>query len=138
MGQVLPLLVVIGLVAVASVWYRRVNGAVQRIDATFGQDELRELGLPVRRPALLLFTAPGCPPCTVAKRVLDEVGGRRSVEVVVADVTDHGAIASAQHVYRAPTVFVVDERGHAVSRISGVPRAGELDEVLTTLVPVAA
>lgn len=138
MGQVLPLVVVIGLVAVAALWYRRVDGAVRRIDATFGEADLRELGLPRRTSALLLFTAPGCPPCTVAKRVLDDVGGRRNVQVVVADVTDHPAIASAQHVYRAPTIFVVDRRGHAVSRISGVPRTSELEEVITTLESVAA
>lgn len=130
MNQVLPLLVVVALVAIASLWYRRINGSVRRIDATFGAQDLQALGLPRRQPALLLFTAPGCPPCTVAKRVLDDVGERRGVGVVVADVTDHPDIASAQHVYRAPTVFVVDERGHAVSRFSGVPKVAELDHVL--------
>lgn len=136
-GQVLALVVVIALIAVVSLWYRRADGAVRRIDATFDPDEMRALGLPPQRPALLLFTAPGCSPCTTARRVLDELGPRHNVEVVVADVTDHPAIASAQHVYRAPTVFLIDERGHAVSRISGVPRTDELEEALTS-VAVAA
>ena len=135
--QLLPLVVVVVLIAAASLWYRRADGAVRRIDATFGPDELRALGLPRRRPALLLFTAPGCPPCISARRVLDEVGPRHDVDVVVALVTDHPAIASAQHVYRAPTVFLVDERGHAISRMSGVPRVADLEQALA-LVAVAA
>ena len=135
--QLLPLVVVVVLIAVVSLLYRRADGAIRRIDATFGPDELRALGLPRRRPALLLFTAPGCPPCVTARRVLDEVGPRHEVDVVVALVTDHPEIAAAQHVYRAPTVFLVDARGHAVSRISGVPRAAQLEHALTS-VTVAA
>ena len=136
-GQLLWLAGVVVLIAVASLWYRRADGAIRRIDATFGPDELRALGLPRRRPALLLFTAPGCPPCITARRVLDQVGPRHDIDVVVAVVTDHPAIAAAQHVYRAPTVFLVDGRGHAVSRISGVPRVADLEQALTS-VTVAA
>ena len=137
-GQVLPLIVVVLCVAAAALWYRRANGVAHRIDATFDAEQLALLGLEVGSPALLLFTAPGCPPCTVAKRVLDEVGSRRGIPVVTADVTDHPALATAQHVYRAPTVFVVDRRGHAISRIAGVPRDGELDDVLASVESVAA
>ena len=137
MTQVLPLLVVVALVGIVSLWYRRADGAVRRFDATFGPDELRALGLPRRHPALLLFTAPGCPPCVTARRVLDEVGPRHDVDVVVALVTDHPAIASAQHVYRAPTVFLVDERGHVISRISGVPRVADLEHALMSLAVAA-
>ena len=130
MASALPLLLVIAFIAVATLVYRRTTGVARAIDATFSAAQLQELGLPLAEPALLLFTAPGCPPCTVAKRLLDEVGDRRGLPVVVADVTEHHAIAAAEHVYRAPTVFVVDERGHAISRISGVPRHGELEDVL--------
>ena len=136
--QVLPLLVVIALVGAVSLWYRRSNGVARQIDATFDREELAALGLPAGRRSLLLFTAPGCPPCTVAKRMLDDVAQRTGLPVIVADVTDHADIATSQHVFRAPTVFVVDERGHAVSRISGVPRAGELDDVLTARESLAA
>ena len=66
----------------------------------------------------------------MAKQVLDAVSVAHDVPVIVADVTDHPQVASAQHVYRAPTTFVVDERGRAVARISGVPREGELDAIL--------
>ena len=137
MTQVLPLLVVVVLIAGFTLWYRRANGVARRIDATFDRSERQALGLPPGR-SLLMFTAPSCPPCTVARRVLDDVSARTGVPVVVADVTEHHAIAAAQHVFRAPTIFVVDERGHAVSRISGVPRTGELDEVLSQGDAVAA
>ncbi|MPZ73515.1 MAG: hypothetical protein GEU74_09840 [Nitriliruptorales bacterium] len=130
MADAMPLLVVIALVAVASWLYRRTTGVAHAIDVTFGPQQLRQLGLPAHRSSLLLFTAPGCAPCTVARQVLDEASDRLGVPVVVADVTDQHAIAAEQHVYRAPTVFVVDERGHAIARISGVPRHGELDDVL--------
>lgn len=138
MGTIAPLLVVVALVAAASWWYRRRTGVAQRIDATFAAGAMRELGLRPGRPALLLFTAPGCAPCTTARRMLDEVAQRRDVDVVVADVTEHHEIAAEQHVYRAPTVFVVDQRGHAVSRITGVPRDGELDDLLQPRDEVAA
>ena len=132
MSQVLPLLVVVAAVGIVSLWYRRSTGTARRIDATFGAEDLAALGLPVRQVSLLLFTAPGCAPCTVAMRVLDDVSQRHGVPVVVADVTEYAAIATAQHVYRAPTIFVVDRRGHAIARVSGVPRDGQVDEVLAT------
>jgi glutaredoxin len=138
MAHPVPLLIVMALVAAASWVYRRTTGVSRSIDTTFTPAQLRELGLPARAAALLLFTAPGCPPCTVAKRVLDDIADRHSVPVIVADVTEHHAIAAQQHVYRAPTVFVVDQRGHAVSRISGVPREGQLDEILKNPERVAA
>jgi glutaredoxin len=138
MANPVPLLLVVGLVAAASWLYRRTTGVSRPIDAVFTPAEMRELGLPARAAALLLFTAPGCPPCTVAKRLLDDIADRHSVPVVIADVTEHHAIAAQQHVYRAPTVFVVDQRGHAVSRITGVPRPGEVEEALATPAALAA
>ena len=138
MTQILPLLVVIALIGIVSLWYRRATGIVRPIDATFSPADLRELGLAAGAQSLLLFTAPGCPPCTVAKRVLDDVGTRLGVAVVTADVTEHATIAADQHVYRAPTVFVVDRGGHAIARIAGIPRDGELDAVLNPMEDLVA
>ena len=129
-GQIAPLAVVIVLVGVVSLWYRRTNGAVTSTAATFTADALRELGAAERGRTILVFTAPGCAPCGPAKGVVDEVAKRHDVPVVVADVTEHHSIATAQHVYRAPTTFVVDDDGHALTRISGVPRVEELEAVL--------
>lgn len=128
--QVLPLVVVVALVAAAAWWWRRTDGAARALDATFTGDEVSALGLPARRRALLLFTAPGCSSCAAATRVLDGLSAQHDVAVVKVDVTDHPQIAAAHHVYRAPTVFVVDERARALARISGVPRPGELASVL--------
>lgn len=138
MGQILPLLIVIALVGAVSLWYRHFNGATRAADATFSPSQLRALGVPARRSSLLLFTAPNCASCANAKRVLDDLSNRFAIEVVVADVTEHAGIATAQHIYRAPTTFVVDERGRAVARSSGVPRNDELESVLTRIGRVPA
>lgn len=130
MQQLVPLLVVIAIVGVVSWWYRRANGVIRAADATFTPDEFRALALPPRRRSLLLFTAPGCASCATARKVLDRLSEAHGVPVVTADVTEHAAIASAQHVYRAPTTVVIDERGRAIARVSGVPRDGELEQVL--------
>lgn len=128
--QVLPLAAVIVLIAVAAVWIRRREGAAVSTTATFAADHLRELGVRAGTTALVLFTAPGCAPCVPAKRVLDDVARRHDVPLVVADVSTHSDVATAQHVYRAPTTFVVDGQGRALARISGVPRPEELEAVL--------
>jgi glutaredoxin len=138
MQQVLPLVVVVALVGVLSLWYRRRNGAATSTTATFSADELRALGVPLRTSAVVLFTAPGCAPCVPAKRLLDEHGARHGIPVVAADVSEHAEIATRQHVYRAPTTFVVDEHGHALTRISGVPRAHDLDQILLAAEALAA
>ena len=134
-GQVLPLLVVIALVALGSWWYRRTNGAMRAVDATFTPSQFSALGLPARRPAMVLFTAPGCASCAGAIDLLTGLSSRYDVPLVIADVTDHAEVASAQHIYRAPTTLLIDEQGRAVSRISGIPRSGELDGLLA---PVGA
>lgn len=134
--QILPLVVVVVLIGAATLWHRRTNGVARAGTATFAPDELRRLGVS-RGPVILLFTSPGCASCAGAKRVLDEVSSRLGLPVVVADVTEHPEVARAQHVYRAPTIFVVDERGRALSRITGVPQARELESALTPLMPAA-
>lgn len=135
--QLAPLIAVVVAVGVATIWYRRATGVARPALATFRADELRRLGVHRRQRAVVLFTSPGCSSCAAAKRVLEPVARRHGVAVVVADVTDHADIAAAQHVYRAPTVFVVDEQGRALTRISGVPRDHELERVLTSGEPEA-
>lgn len=128
--QVLPLVVAVALVGLAALQYRRRAGTAAATTATFTPGALAELGVRAGAVNFVLFTAPGCAPCGPAKRVLDEAGARHGVAVVVADVAEHHAVATAQHVYRAPTTFIVDEQGRALARISGVPRPEELDRVV--------
>ena len=127
--RLLPLLIVIAAVAAFGLWHRRRNGAATQTTATFSTDDLRALGAAAGGTTMILFTAPSCAPCVPAKRILDDVAARYSVALVSADVAEHHAIASSQHVYRAPTTFVVDDRGRALARISGVPRPEELERV---------
>ncbi len=129
MGQILPLLVVVAFVAAAAWWYRRAEGAVRDADATFTPSEFRALGLPSRSASLLLFTAPACSSCAVAKRVLGEFSDQHGLPLVVADVTDHADVATRQHVFRAPTTFVIDRSGRAISRMSGVPQDRDLADL---------
>lgn len=127
--RVLALVIVIAVIALATAVYRRRNGVATTTTATFPAGMLRDLGVPHRSAAIVLFTAPGCAPCEPAKRVLGAVAARHEVPLVVADVTDHHEVASAHHVYRAPTTFVVDDAGRALARISGVPRPDELEHL---------
>ena len=136
--RVLPLLVVVVVVGVLTLWYRRREGAATATTATFDAVALRDLGVPLRTTAIVLFTAPGCAPCEPAKRVLEEIAGLRDVPLVVADVSEHHAVAAAQHVYRAPTTFLIDTEGRALTRISGVPRAEEVTHVLDGAGSIAA
>lgn len=138
MAQVLPLLVVVGIVAVLAVVYRRTNGVAAGTSVAFTPEALRELGAAPGDRTILVFTAPGCPPCGPAKAAAHDAGQRHGVAVAVADVTEHHDVAVAQHIYRAPTTIVVDERGRALARISGVPRPGALDAALAPSHELAA
>ena len=132
MERLLPLLVVVAVTVAVSWWYRRSNGAVRSPAATFTAQERRALGVPAGRQSLLLFTSPGCASCAAARQVLDALSQHHDAVVVTADVTDHHAVAAAQHSYRAPTTIVLDQRGHALARVSGVPRQDELAGVLAS------
>jgi glutaredoxin len=129
-ADIAPLLAVAGIVGGFSLLLRRRTGTAAPTGELFTSAEASALGLPHGTASLLLLTAPGCPPCEPAKRLLADVGRRHGIPLAVADVTDHGDLAAAKRVFRAPTAFVLDDRGRAVARISGVPRADELERAL--------
>jgi len=78
-----------------------------------------EAGAPV---TLLQFSSLYCAPCRVARAVCADVAatvpGVRYVEV---DADRHLDAARELHVWRTPTVLVVDARGRVVGRAVGAP-----------------
>jgi len=125
-----PLVAVTGLVGVFSVFLRRRAGVARGTDDTLTAEEAAELALPEGRPAVLLFTAAGCAPCGPAKRVLEQTAARRGVDLITADVAEHPGLTAEHRIFRAPTALVLAAGGHAVARISGVPRTTEVDAAL--------
>ena len=137
MTDTLLLLAVVVAVAAVAVVIRVRTGRPRPTAERFSPEQLRTIGAAERGPRLVLFTAPGCSPCTVARRVLDEVGQRHGAQVLTVDVTEHPDLAREKAVWRAPTVFVVHGPGQAVARISGVPRVAALEEALLVGAEVA-
>jgi hypothetical protein len=132
-GDALPLLAVVALVAVASALWRRRSGHVRLTDDRLDGDDWADLGgigAPGDAPFLLLFTAPGCATCGPARRVLDAVSGQTRAPVIALDVTEHEHIAHAHRVMRAPTTFVVAAGGRVSARVTGIPHGDELVALL--------
>ena len=130
MTDVITLLLVVGAIATTTLALRRSSGRSHVTSETFSPADLRRIGAGPTGTRFVLFTAPGCSPCTVARRVLDDAAARHAADVVSVDVTVHEQLARDKQVWRAPTVFVVDASGRALTRISGVPRPETLDEAL--------
>lgn len=126
MSDVLPLLVVVALVAAASLVLRRRSGLASPDGYSFTPAEMIAIGLEPTRPAFVVFTAPGCSTCGPARALVEEVAARVGVAVAVVDAARQEALAAAHHVLRAPTTFVVIPGGRIAGRIVGVPRASEL------------
>ncbi len=128
-GQALNLAVVLALTGLVALWWRARWGRVRPVT---GEVFVRsELDAPTGIPLLVEFTAPGCAPCAQAREVLEAVAAdRRDVAVLSADVTAHLALARRHRVLRAPTILVVDAQDRVRHRISGVPRASEVADLL--------
>lgn len=131
MSDVGLLLILVAVIAIVAVTARRSAGRSRATATTFSAGELAAIGAGGGGSKLLLFTAPGCAPCTAARSVLDAAAQRHGAAVVSIDVTEHEGLARQKQIWRAPTSFVIDGSGRAVTRISGVPRPDTLDEALT-------
>lgn len=133
MTDVLLLAAVVGGAAVLAACWRTRDGRLRDVDEALSVAELALVGADPTRPLLLELTAPGCAPCAVARRVLDDVAAGTPVAVVAVDVGDVPDLARAHRVLRAPTVLAVAPGGRVRARVSGVPDAGELRAVLREL-----
>ncbi|WP_370328319.1 thioredoxin family protein [Euzebya sp.] len=80
---------------------------------------------------LVELTAPSCAACATARAVLDEVATEHAdVSVVALDVADAVDLARRHRVLRAPTTLVVGADGTLWGRVSGVPDATALAELV--------
>lgn len=133
MLDVLPLLMVAVLVGVASLALRRrPTGATHGSGARFTTAELVAVGLRDPRGGFVVFTAAACSACGPARAVVENVAARYGLGVVIADAAEHSALVRDHRVLRAPTTFLVGRGGQVIGRMSGVPRAADLDGLLTT------
>lgn len=138
MLDILPLLVVVVLIGVASLMLRRRTGVTLVSGERFTTAELAAVGLRDLRGGFVVFTAPGCSACGPARAVVEDVAARHGLGVVIADAQEHHALVRDHRVLRAPTTFLVGRDGDVVGRISGVPRDAELEDLLTTRAAVDA
>jgi thiol-disulfide isomerase/thioredoxin len=130
MTRLTLLLAVLVAVALVAVWWRRLDGRLRATGDRFTPGQLSRLHVPSGVAALVEFTSPHCAPCVAARRVLDEVAARFSATVAVVDIVDALDLARAHHVLRVPTIFVVAPDGRVLGRVSGVPAAADLAELL--------
>ena len=131
MTDAIPLLVVVVLVGLASATLRQRTGVVQRDHHVFTVPELAAVGVQ-GRPALVIFTAPGCSTCGPTRTLVEDVAAEHDVPVVVLDATEHEELAAAHRVLRAPTTFLIHPDGRIAGRIAGLPRVPDLTTLLGT------
>jgi thiol-disulfide isomerase/thioredoxin len=83
------------------------------------------------RVLLLQLSSPVCTPCRRTAAVLTDLAGRRDGLVhLEVDVAERPDVARELGVMRTPTVVAFDRGGAELLRVSGVPRAAELEERL--------
>ena len=124
---------IIAAAAIAGLLFTKRSGRVRLSDGRFDRRQLASVGLdPNGADALaLLLGSPTCAPCTVVKRVLEEVStARPGLKWVYADAGDHLDLARAHRVMRVPTLFVLDLDGRILARTSGIPATRDLERVL--------
>lgn len=88
---------------------------------------------PAERVLLLQLSSPVCTPCRRTAEMLDALRTRRP-EIVhrEIDVADRPDVARTLNVLRTPTVVAFDRAGAELLRVSGVPRAADLEAALAS------
>jgi len=83
------------------------------------------------RVLLLQLSSPICTPCRRTTELIDELRTRRpGVAHHEIDVAEQPDVARTLGVLRTPTVVAFDRAGTELLRVSGVPRAAELEAAL--------
>jgi thiol-disulfide isomerase/thioredoxin len=86
---------------------------------------------------LLQLSSPICAPCRQAAGVLSALTARTPGLVHrEIDVAERPGVARELGVLRTPTVVAFDRSGAELVRVSGVPRAADLEAVLGTVRPI--
>lgn len=83
------------------------------------------------RVLLLQLSSPVCTPCRRTAELLDELVRRRpGIVHREVDVAQQPDVARTLNVLRTPTVVAFDRAGGELLRVSGVPRATDLETAL--------
>jgi hypothetical protein len=99
-----------------------------------GQGRIRRVGAAGESGAvtLLLFTTPACSSCKQVREICATVDRARYQEV---DASVEVERARAFDVWRAPTLFVLDNAGTPVWRTTGVPKRADLEAAVAAVNP---
>jgi thiol-disulfide isomerase/thioredoxin len=139
-------LVMVGLLvavlAVASLfgaWWRHRSGRV-RTEPAGDVLTAADLGDALGSQATLVqFSTSVCQPCRVTRVVLREIAGQlHGVRHVEIDAEERLDLVRRLDVLRTPTVFVLDERGRIVNRVSGAPRRSDMVAAVSAAVARSA
>ncbi|WP_240157529.1 thioredoxin family protein [Pseudonocardia broussonetiae] len=83
------------------------------------------------RVLLLQLSSPVCTPCRRTAELIDDLRARQpGVAHAEVDVAERPEVARALGVLRTPTVVAFDRSGAEFVRVSGLPRAAELEAAL--------
>lgn len=92
---------------------------------------VKELG---KNATLLQFSTEYCGQCPGVRRSLSQIeyrtGGVLHAEV---DLTDRLDLAARFKISQTPTVFILNQKGEVTFRVSGVPKAGLIQQELAKL-----
>ncbi len=136
------LLASVALVAAtaAGLLLRRRNGRIRHSDAGAAVvgSRLGGVGVGAGVPVVLHFSATWCGPCAAVRRIVaavtaelaDSPAPPRDIEL---DIDAEPDLARELNVLSLPTTFVFDGEGRERFRISGVPKAAELQSALAPL-----
>ena len=122
--------------------YKYFQGKGRRVSSAEVID-LRKLratsnGLPVteygKRATLVQFSTEYCGQCPGVKRTLSQLayrtGGLAFAEV---DITERLDLAAHFSISQTPTVFLLDDSGHVIYRVGGIPKMNQLNDELQKL-----
>lgn len=85
------------------------------------------------RVTLLQLSTTFCAPCRHARVLLNDLAQRTDgVRHVEVDLTDHPEWSTPLGVHQTPTTLALDDAGHELFRVLGVPRRDELAAALGT------
>jgi thiol-disulfide isomerase/thioredoxin len=132
----------LGLTLIAGIFYKVSSGSgrsvtrspaidLERIGAHKNGFAVKELG---KSATLLQFSTEYCGQCPGVRRSLSQIeyrtGGVLHAEV---DLTDRLDLAAKFNISQTPTVFILNPKGEVTFRVSGVPKAGLIQQELAKL-----
>ena len=140
MAPFLPILVVLGLVAVSTALgflWKSQNG---RVHHSNGQRVISQRELPKAQrlgsgATLLQFSTEVCAPCRTTHTVLDSLASEsKDISHIDLDLTHRPDLARQFNIMQTPTTLILDGKGVVRARIGGAVRRdtvrAELDRIL--------